>query len=624
MDLSNPIFRPFIVILLTLLPYCVFAQIRDTAKISLPAKGNGIIKSLIKNVTRTRIDSSMQADVLNSRNEEPFLPYQGKGIRTIIIRQLRFEKIFTDTLKEARYPGKNLIRHLHSDTKAWVIRNNLFIKEKTALNAATVADNERYLRSLEYIYDARILVDTIPGIPDSVDLIVMTKDFMSLTFALHEARQGLFNTTIGDANFLGRAQKLQFTALFDNKRNPAFGYEVLFKNNSIANTFINATIDYSKIKADLNDGTQDEQAWYAKLERPLVSQYLHLAGGLMVGKNQVFNSYSRPDTGFYKYHYNLFDTWVGYNLGIRKFLFLQSEKNRQFISLRYFRQNFIEVPSQVGERMNFRFNDKQAVLGQFTFFSQRFYKTNYVYGFGITEDIPYGYNIALTTGLYQQLLLKRAYIGIDANRYVVTTRGKLMQYFLRTGTFLHQGRLQDAAILIGSRAYSRILFYKSLKMRQFFGLTYTKQINRVGLDLLDINNAYGLRYFSLDSARGDQRLSFQAETFLFLKSKLLGFRFAPFAFGDVAILTPEHKDITKSGFYYGLGGGMRIRNENIVFGTIELRFIYFPNVSQYNSSFKFTLSTNIRFRYNSTYVKAPDIIELNSEENSTINGIRDR
>jgi hypothetical protein len=76
--------------------------------------------------------------------------------------------------------------------------------------------------------------------------------------------------------------------------------------------------------------------------------------------------------------------------------------------------------------------------------------------------------------------------------------------------------------------------------------------------------------------------------------------------------------LLKSGFYYGLGGGIRIRNENIVFGTLELRVIYFPRKSQQNNALKLTLNTNLRFRYNNNYVKAPDIIQLNSDYDNNI------
>jgi hypothetical protein len=396
------------------------------------------------------------------------------------------------------------------------------------LNANIVADNERYLRSLEYMHDARILVSTIPNETDSIDLVVITKDFLSITVELNDATTNRFKTKIGDANIMGMSQRVQFTALLEKKRDPDFCFEILYRKISIASTFINATYSYTNINPDLTDYTGDEHAWYAKLERPLVSQYMHLAGTLIVGQNQTYNHYAKPDSLFYQYAYNTFDIWIGYNLGVHKSPFNKNLKNRHFISLRYFQNKFTHTPYQMDESYNFRFNDRQAILGQFTFFRQNFYKTNYLFGFGITEDVPYGYNIALTIGWYKQLQLERPYAGVDANRYVVTNRGNVLQYFLRTGTFLNTGQFQDAAILVGASTFSRVIFYNNLKIRQYLRLSYTRQFNRVGLDPLGINNVFGLRYFNLDSASGDQRISLHTETFFFLRYKLLGFKFAPF------------------------------------------------------------------------------------------------
>ena len=607
-----------IVFCLVLLSYSVYAQIKDTTGNDLHKKRKNIFQTGMNAVTRSSIDSSMQAIVLNSKNEEPFLPYQDKIIRHIIIKKFGFEKTFTDTTTQINYFGKKIIDHLHKNTREWVIRNNLFIKEKSVLNATLVAENERYLRSLEYIHDARILVETIPGVADSIDLVVITKDFLSITAVLNDVSKDRFKSKIGDANFLGMGQKIQFTSLFEKNRNPGFGYEILYRKNSIANTFINATIGYTTINPNLADGNSDEQAWYLRLERPLVSQYLHVAGGLQVGQNKTNNNYSKPDSLFFKYRYNTFDTWIGYNLGVQKFLFFKNVKTREFISLRYFHNKFARVPYQVGNKFNYLFNDRRAILGQFTFFKQNFYKTNYIYGFGITEDIPYGYNISLTTGWYKQLHLERLYAGVDVNRYGITGSGNVIQYFLRTGSFFNKNQFQDAVVLTGASMFSRLLFYKRVKMRQYLRLNYTRQFNRIGFDPLGINNDFGIRYSNLDTVKGDQRLSLRTETYFFLKYKLLGFKFAPFVFGDLALLTPEHKNFSKSGFFYGLGGGMRIRNENIIFGTIELRFIYFPQNAEQNQIFKITINTNLRFRYNSNYVNAPDIIQVNSDYNNNI------
>ena len=71
-----------------------------------------------------------------------------------------------------------------------------------------------------------------------------------------------------------------------------------------------------------------------------------------------------------------------------RFLSNTSVRDRRFLAVRYFRQSFDTVPYQVGNTFNFRFNDKEAALASFTFFRQDFYKTNYIYGFGTTEDLP--------------------------------------------------------------------------------------------------------------------------------------------------------------------------------------------------------------------------------------------
>jgi hypothetical protein len=602
------------VLCLVLFQYHLYGQQKED---TLPKKKNNIFKFAIGALTRSHSDSATKSAVLNSRIEIPFLPYAGKLIRNISIKEYGFERNFSDTSKEIHYFGTTILNKLHRNSREWVIRNNLFIKERTELNPYIVADNERYLRSIEFIQDARILIREVPNEPDSVDLIVTTKDLFSLTGELNDANMDRFKAKISDANVRGMGQKIAFTALIEKSRDPNFGYEVLYSKNNIANTFINATVDYSTIKPDLTTYQQDEQAWYVKLERPLVSQYSHVAGALLVGQNQSRNTYLKPDSLFYKYHYNTFDGWIGYNLNVHKYFTDTKLKNRKFIGIRYFRNNFTQTPYQVEGHYNFRYNDRHAILGSMTFFRQNFYESNYFYGFGTTEDIPYGYNVAVTAGWYKQADLKRPYAGIDANRYVYTNRGEFIQYFLRTGGFMNHGQLQDVNLLVGTSIYSRLFLCNNVKIRQHFNFSYTQQFNRVGLEPLSINNNFGLRYFRSDSIRGDQRISLYSETFIFLKYKVLGFKFAPFAFGDITLIRPQEESFSKSTAYYGLGGGVRTRNENLVFGTIELRFIYFPRKVDQNS-FKLTLNTNIRFRINSSYVSAPDIVQLNNDNGNNI------
>jgi hypothetical protein len=579
-------------------------------------KGNGIFKKLtdftLNAITRSAGNDTGQA-ILNVKVEDPYIPYLNKHIRKINIKQLGFENPINDTSHRIAYVGTRLLNSTHLNTRNWVIRNNLFIKEGEEVSPFRLADNERFLRSLGFIQDARIILKEIPGDDDSVDVEVITKDLFTLQFELNDISPDRVRGRIGDANFLGMGQRIQVSALFEKERNPGSGYEFLYTKSNIANTFINGSLIYSRINGNLRDGSQNEDGWRVSFDRPLYSQYAHVAGALTIGNNQSNNNYNQPDSQFYNYHYQIVDGWAGYNLRTGS-----TEFDRQFIGFRYMNMPFADVPYQVGDKYNERFNSKEAILGSYTFFRQNFYKTNYLYGFGTTEDVPYGYNIALTGGWYRQKDLGRTYVGVDANRYIVSKTGHIIQYFLRTGGFIQNGGLEDASILVGASVFSRLLEVKGLRVRQYLRFSATRQFNRVTVDPLRIDNAFGIRYFSSDSAIGSRRVSLHSETFFFLKYKLFGFKFAPFIFGDASYLTPEQQSLKKSDLYYFIGGGIRTRNENFVFGTIEMRIVYYPKTLPNTGQFKIMFNTGLNFRYNSNYIKAPGIIQLNNDDNNSI------
>ncbi len=590
------------------------AQLKDT--INEP-KRNNIFHYALKFIKRNSADTNTQQGLLTTKSEEAFRPYEGKVIRHIFINRFGFEKTFTDTAQIINYSGTRLLNKLHKNTREWAIRDALFIKENTKLVAYRFADNERYLRSLDYIQDARILVIPVDSLADSVDVYVVTKDLFSLNGELSNLSPGKFKGKIGDVNLLGAAQNLQATILVQKDRNPTAGAGLMYTKYNIKNSFIDASAGFTTINPDLRDATNDEHAIYFSLQRNLISQYTHIAGGVTAGVYKSYNSYFRPPDIFYDYKYTVFDAWFGYNLGVKKFIQNQTRTDKQFISLRYFNTNFQKTPYQVANKLNFRFNNREAWLAQFTFFKQEYYKTNYIFGFGTTEDIPYGYNIALTSGYYKQAYLSRPYAGIDANRYKIYVKGDIVQYFLRAGTFWNQGKVQDAAILFGASGFSRLFLFKNFKLRQYEQLSFARQYNRTGLDPLSINNTFGIRYFRDDSVRGNQRISLHSETISFINYKAFGFKFSPFAFTDITGLTPE-KNFQKTGWYYGVGGGVRIRNENLVFRTTELRLVFFPRKANQSNSFTAFIRINIQFRYNSNYVREPDIIQLNNDYQNNV------
>ncbi|HTI90865.1 MAG TPA: hypothetical protein VL727_09760 [Puia sp.] len=613
------IIRVVVVIGCCWLNLCSYGQGRgekdSTAVHHRGLKNNNIFQFFRNSITKGRPDSIAIAAALNTKSESPFKPYEGKVIRHIFIRGYGFEQTFTDTSRRLQYFGTKVLNQLHRKTRDWVIRNNLFIKENTAVNAYKLADNERLIRNLNFIQDARILVTFVPE-TDSVDLVVVVKDLFTIGGAIGSLGYPPFSIrgNVSEANFLGMGQRIQGGFNLEQNRDPNFGPQLLYSKTNIAGSFVNATASYTKINGDLYPGTPDETAWFVRLDRPLYAPYAHLAGGFTIGHFENFNVYHNVDSVFYKYSYHTHDGWIGWNLGSDRFLSNTSVRDRKFVAFRYFRNDFDSVPKQIGkDNFNFRFNNREAALASFTFFRQDFYKTNYIYGFGTTEDIPMGYNVAFTGGWYKQLYLTRPYVGVDANEFVVTKKGAFVQFFLRSGTFMRKGRFEDASTLVGASYYSPLFVFSAVKIRQYINFSYTRQFNRLGIDPLTINNVFGLRYFSGDSTFGSQRMTLHSETTFFLNYKFLGFKFAPFAFGDLSFLTPEKGTFDKSSLYHGIGAGIRARNENLVFNTIELRMVYFPRKTMQNNSFKIMFSTGIQFRYNNTYVRQPDVVYLNTD-----------
>jgi hypothetical protein len=619
--MRNILIRTLAVIGCSCLHLYSFGQAKDSTGRFERWKNNNIFQFFRNAITRGHPDSAAAAAALNMKSETPFKPYEGKIIRHIYLRGYGFEQTFTDTSKRLEYFGTNLLNHLHRKTRDWVIRDNLFVKEGMPVNAFKLADNERLIRSLNYIQDARILVTPLPDNTDSVDLVVIVKDLFSINGAIGELNvlpPGL-RSNISEANFLGMGQRVQLGANWEANRYPNFGPQLLYGFSNIGGSFVNATASYTTINTDQYPGQPDEKAWFVHLDRPLYSPYAHLAGGFTIGQFEDFNVYRFPDSDFYKYKYYTHDAWIGWNLGSERFLSNTSVRDRRFLAFRYFRQSFDTVPYQVGNTFNFRFNDKEAALASFTFFRQDFYKTNYIYGFGTTEDLPLGYNIAVTSGWYRQLYLNRFYSGVDANGYMSTKQGAFFQFFLRSGIFLYQGQAQDASILVGTSYYSPLFLFPTLKIREYLNFSYTQQFNRIGIDPLTINNVFGLRYFEGDSTYGTQRVTLHSETTFYTNYKLLGFKFAPFVFGDLSLLTPQNESINKSNLYDGIGAGIRTRNENLVFNTIELRLVYFPLTTVQNRyAFRLIFNTGLQFRFNNVYVRQPDIVMLNTDGLNTI------
>ncbi len=575
---------------------------------------HNIFQQAWNSVQKTPGDTAFENNVLNTKSEDAFMCYSGAVIRHINTSQYGFDRNFIDTTRRITSFAARAARTLHRNTRDWVIRDNLFFREHQTLDPYIIADNERYLRTIGYLQDTRILVEPVPGSDDSVDLLVITKDLFSIKADVDNSGISSGKLRLREDNFLGMGQQIFGAVLYDPRRNPSFGYEAQYAKYNIGGSFIQGTVAYTNTNSSRRLGLEDEESYFLRLDRPLPSPYFHAAGGLEMSYNKALNVYNQNDSFYNQYSYTNFDVWAGYNLFLEDILRGDnSNRERKFLSLRYLNQHFIELPEIFKHQYNYVYNSKEAVLGRLTFFKQDFIKTQYIYGFGVTEDVPYGYNISLTAGWWKQLDLSRPYAGVNVDYYVAKSEGAFAQYYLRTGAYFHQNTVQDASILAGFRYFSKLIFTGNVKIRESIRATYTQLFNRITSEPLRIDNPFGLREVGTDSLYGIQRASVQTETTVFTNIRLYKFKLAPFVYADVSALRAEHDPFSQTNIYTGIGGGLRTRNESLIFGTIELKAIWFPRTIPGNTAFRITLNSDIRYRYNTQYVQAPDIARLNTD-----------
>jgi hypothetical protein len=128
-------------------------------------------------------------------------------------------------------------------------------------------------------------------------------------------------------------------------------------------------------------------------------------------------------------------------------------------------------------------------------------------------------------------------------------------------------------------------------------------------DWLDIGRTQ-IPGFSTDSLEADKRFSVHLESVIFTPWSVLGFRLAPFLSVDMTSVDCVYC-VEPSSLYWGLSSGLRTRNENLIFGTIELKVTYIPFDEYGESQVVFSFKQNLRVRNSGSFVRAPSLIRYN-------------
>lgn len=547
--------------------------------------------------------------------ENPFLRYRGKIIRSVQTIRLGFEYNFDDTTRIKDNLATRLGKQLHKNTSDKVIKNNLFFKEGQPLHPYLMADNERYLRDLVYIKDARIVVDSVEGGTDSVDVVVITKDVFSIGAKLLLSSKDRGRGEVTEENFLGSGTRLQVSSYHDNLRFPKTGVGAELVRRNIGGSFIDWVSGYRDYRNAFTSGRNQETVVYTRIEKPLVTPYIPTTGALEWSYQRTRNVYDSDSLYQYDYRYAYYnvDAWFGYSLNSRRALSADKEMRvHRFVTLRVFKQHFINEPVKYKTVYDYRFADFTGLLSSLNIFKQVFYKTNFIYGFGRNEDVPEGFNIAVTGGYITKQNIRRPYAGLNVTVSDFQKKGFYSNYIMRLGGYFYRSRFEDVDLLLSADYFTRLKRLGGTWFgRIFFSTAITAQANPVLNTPLFLRSDFGLPYFDNGTLNSDIRATVKTETVFYNTSRVLGFRFAPFLFADASMLKPTKQNLSKSDLFTAVGGGIRTRNENLILGTVELKGYYYPRVVGDMRNWKIELNSNIRFRYLASFISRPDVINPN-------------
>jgi hypothetical protein len=507
-------------------------------------------------------------------SDASYTRYSGKRIRKIVIQRLNvFGADINNPMSNNTKKIENVLNKTHFNTNENIIRKNLLFSEGERISPLVLSDNERILRQLPFIDDARIVV--IPVSDEEADIIVFTKDVYSLggSYVYDGLKRG--TVSIFDKNIFGMGHEFGIEIPYDSALPDSPGFGVHYIADNIARSFIN-------MKGYYQNGL-GVRTYGFDLSRKLVSSTTKYAGGIsirMMYTSEDLDTLPIPAP----LKYNFQDYWLS-----RSFLINRESVSRIIIGARYTNNNVFNHPVILPESF-YNLQKYMIFLGSAAFSVQKYSKTTLIYSYGRTEDIPYGALFKITTGREYNEFKQRTYFGTEAS---FGRSSKALGYFYTYGgfaTYLNKNRTEQGVLSLGMSYFSNLITLGNSKIRNFLYLNYTRGFGRYSNEYLKFNTDDGFSGFKNDSLKGTQRLTVSLESVLFSPVNLYGFRFAFFGFTDFSFLSGTNEILGNGYAISSIGVGIRIRNDNLVFNTLQLRIGYFPNPPSYSTISPFNIS----------------------------------
>lgn len=528
---------------------------------------------------------------------EYYSKFEGKLISDITITPLEvFGPTFEDTTRTAKSFIEKTANALHSKSNLNTIEKLLLFNIGDFLDPDLMYENERIIRSLPYIQDVKLLIEQDSIYKGLVSVHVLTKDRFSFGVSGGVDGGQAAALEIYNQNIFGVGHEISFSFVGNLNREPYTGLETFYKINNIRGKFIDISAGYMN--------TYEREGLSLIIDKPFITPSIKWGYGgsalRMYRTNRIFDD--DPIKTAIPMDLSFLSAWGGRSFQIKPDHYQNSQV---VLSAAFYNRTYYQRPIPAPENNQY-FSNSTFYLAGITFTQRRFIQDQLVYSYGVTEDIPEGFKNEIVYGFdanefgdrhYAHLYLSNGNLLVNRKGYLYLAGG--IGGFFKNEDY-EQGQIQGSMNFI-----SRQVNAGRKRFRLFVRANYLLGIRRFEIENLSLSRNSHIRGFSSKEAVGKQRLSMDLEYVLFLRRQFYKFNIALYGFADVGIIGSNKHLIFNENYYSGLGFGVRLHNENLVFKTFQLRLAFYPFPPSDMSLTGFIIEEQLKKNFYSFQPEAP-------------------
>ena len=494
--------------------------------------------------------------------------FEGKLISEIKIKPLDiFGPSFNDTSRTASNWFEKSANALHTKSNLKSLKKLLLFKEGDFVDPEIIYENERIIRSLPYISDIKVLIEQDTIYTGLVKLLILTKDRFSFGVggAVGGTKSGeleLYNQNIFG---VGHELSIRFVGHLDRK--PYAGLETYYKVNNFRGKFIDFTTGYVN--------HYKREGFVFDLNKPFITPTVKWGYGATSLRyfrtNRIFEDdpiqASSPLDLFY------LSAWLGRSFSINQ---KKNENTKIVLSGAFYNRYYFDRPPPDADNNQY-YSNSTFYLSSISFTQRRYVQDQLVYSYGITEDIPEGFKNEIIYGFDANEFGDRHYARFSiSNGNMLKNKGYI---FVNAGIggFFNPLNYEQGQINAGVNYISKQINAGRKRFRFFTNIRYDLGLKRFDIENLRLNGRHIRGFASAhENVIGKQRLSVNLEYVLFLRKQFYKFNMAVYGFSDIGIIGNNKDLIFTQNYYSGVGLGLRLHNENLVFKTFFIRLAFYP------------------------------------------------